>query len=76
MSVVREVVVWYKDLKQIWPSQDFELQLKIQMCPIALLSKAAGLLCNLKTCIHRVGKAAIYFCGRRYLRPKTWRSDK
>ena len=62
MSAVREAVEWtYKDLKQMWSSQDFKRQLKIRKCPIALLYKAAGLLWNIKTCLHQGGQMSIYF---------------
>ena len=62
MSAVREAVEWtYKDLKQMWSSQDFKRQLKIRKCPIALLYKAAGLLWNVKTCLHQGGQVSTYF---------------
>ena len=56
MSAVREAVEWtYKDLKQMWSSQDFKRQRKIRKCPIALLYKAAELLWNVKKCLHQEG---------------------
>ena len=77
MSAVRDAVKWtYKDLKQMWSSQDFKGQLKIRKCLIALLYKAAGLLWNLKTCLHQGGQVATYFDCRpptleRYLSTST-----
>ena len=62
MRAVREAVEWtYRDLKQMWSSQDFKRQPKIRKCPIALLYKAAGLLWNIKTCLHQGGQVSTYF---------------
>eukprot|EP00171_Calliarthron_tuberculosum_P007558 IDg7558t1 len=61
MSMVREAVEWtYKDLKQIWTSQDFKRQLKVLQSPIALLYKSSALLWNFRTCLTRGGQRTKY----------------
>lgn len=45
-------VEWsYKDLKQVWTSQDFKRSLKVHQSPIALLYKSAALLWNFRCCL-------------------------
>lgn len=62
MSMMREAVEWtYKDLKQIWTSQDFKRQLKVLQSPIALLYKSSALLWNFRTCLTRGGQVVSYF---------------
>ena len=62
ISALREAVEWsYKDIKQIWSSQDYKRGLKVRKAPIALMYKAAALLNNFKTCIYRVGQVGMYF---------------
>ena len=65
MSPVREAVEWsYKDIKQMWSSQDFKRILKVGKAPIGLLYTAAALLCNFKVCLGHGGQAASYFNSR------------
>lgn len=63
MSSVREAVEWaYKDLKQIWSSQDYKRMLRVRKSPIALLYKAAALLWNVRVCLHHgSGQTSSYF---------------
>jgi len=62
MSAVREAVEWtYKDLKQIFSSQDFKRQLKVRQAPIALLYKTSALLWNFKMCMGHGGQVVSYF---------------
>ena len=66
MSAVREAVEWtYKDLKQIWTSQDFKRLLRVRKSPLALLYKAAALLWNVRVCLHQgSGQTSSYFLCR------------
>lgn len=53
MSAVREAVEWtYKDVKQLWTSQDFKRSLKVRKTPVALLYKASALLWNFHVCMY------------------------
>jgi len=62
MSAVREAVEWsYKDIKQMWSSQDFKRNLKVRKSPIALLYTSAALLFNFKVCLGHGGQVASYF---------------
>ena len=57
LSAVREAVEWtYNDHKQMCSSKYFKRKLKIRTCPISPLYKAAELLWNVKTCLHKGGK--------------------
>ena len=75
-SAVREAVEWsYKDIKQMWSSQDFKRMLKVGKAPIGLFYTAAALLCNFKVCLGHGGQMASYFNSRaptldRYLQEK------
>ena len=62
MSAVREAIEWsYKDIKQLWSSQDFKRNLKVRMAPISLLYKTAALLTNFKVCMKHGGQVSEYF---------------
>lgn len=62
MSAVREAVEWtYKDLKQIWLSQDYKRLLKVRQSPIALLYISAALLQNIKMCMGHGRQIVSYF---------------
>lgn len=62
MSAVREAVEWsYKDLKQLWTSQDFRRGLKVRQAPIDLLYKAAALLWNFHVCMYPGGQTKSHF---------------
>lgn len=73
MSAAREAVEWsYKDLKQMWSSQDYKRMLKVRKAPISLMYKGAALLWNIKVCMQHGGEAQSYFsckppCLSRYL---------
>ena len=65
MSAVREAVEWsYKDVKQMWSSQDFKRMLKVGKARIGLFCTAAALLCNFKVCLGCGGQVASYFNSR------------
>ena len=51
----------YKDLKQMWTSQDFARKLKVRQAPIGMLYKAPALLRNLRTCAYRGGQTIATF---------------
>lgn len=62
MSAVRTAVEWtYKDVKQLWCSQDFKRSLKVRKSPIALLYKASALLWNFHVCLYRDGQTKSHF---------------
>lgn len=62
MSEVRVCVEHnYKDLKQLWTSQDFPRKIKIRQTPIAMLYKAAALLTNFRVCLYEGGQINAYF---------------
>lgn len=62
MSAVREAVEWtYKDVKQLWSSQDFKREMKVRRSPLALLYKASALLWNFHVCICPGGQTSMYF---------------
>ena len=62
MSAVREAVEWtYKDVNQMWTSQDFRRGLKVRKGPIALLYKASALLWNVHVCMYAGGQTKSYF---------------
>lgn len=62
MSSAREAVEWsYKDLKQMWTSQDFKRMLKVRKAPISLMYKGAALLWNYKVCLGHGGQTQNYF---------------
>ena len=62
MSAVREAVEWsYKDIKQLWSSQDYKRNLKVRKAPISQMYKAAAILTNIKTCLHKGGQVGSYF---------------
>lgn len=45
MNAVRDAIKWtYKDIKQLWTSQDFKRGLKVRKAPIAMIYQASGLL--------------------------------
>lgn len=51
----------YKDLKQMWTSQDFSRKLKVREAPIGTMYKAAALLWNMRTCAYRSGQTIATF---------------
>lgn len=62
MSMVRVAVEWtYKDVKQIWTSQDFRRGLKVREAPIAKLYQSAALLWNFHVCMYRGGQTKSFF---------------
>lgn len=62
MSAVREAVEWtYKDIKQLWTSQDFKRGLKVRKAPIALMYKASALLWNFHVCLYAGGQTKSQF---------------
>eukprot|EP00171_Calliarthron_tuberculosum_P002822 IDg2822t1 len=62
MSAIRVAVEHnYKDLKQIWVSQDFARNLKVRQAPVALLYKASALLWNFRTCFYKGGQVVQAF---------------
>lgn len=62
MSGVRVAVEWnYKDLKQMWSTNDYSRLLKVRQAPIGLIYKASALMLNLRTCIYKGGQAGSYF---------------
>lgn len=62
MSEVRVCVEQnYKDLKQLWCSQDFARRLKVRQAPIALLYKMSALLTNFRTCLYKDGQITEFF---------------
>lgn len=62
MSSVRETVEWsYKDLKQMWSSQDYTRMLKVRKAPVALMYKGAALLWNFKVCLQHGGEVQSFF---------------
>ena len=62
MSAAREVVLWsYKDLKQMFTTQDMRQKLKSREPPISLLYICSALLLNVKTCLGHGGQVVEYF---------------
>ena len=62
MSAVREAVEWsYRDIKQMWSSQDFHRNMKVRKSPISLLYICGALLCNMKCCFGHGGQVSTYF---------------
>lgn len=63
MSSVRESVEWsYKDLKQMWTSQDYKRMLKVRKARVSLMYIGAALLWNFKVCLQHGGEVQSYFC--------------
>lgn len=62
MSSVRVAVEWnYKDLKQVWATNDYARLLKVRKAPVAILYKASALLLNMRTCLYKGGQVGSYF---------------
>lgn len=62
VSALQEAVKWtYKDLKQLWASQDFKRDLKTRQAPIGLLYEASALLWTFHVCMCQRGQTQIYF---------------
>ena len=62
MSEVRVSVEQnYKDLKQLWCSQDFARRLKVRHAPIGLLYKMSALLTNFRVCLYKGGQITAYY---------------
>lgn len=51
----------YKDLKQMWVSQDFAHNLEVRKAPIAPLHKESAIICNFRTCFYSGGQVAKQF---------------
>lgn len=57
MSSLRVLVEHnYRDLKQMWSSQDSSRQLKVRLAPIGLLYKSSAILLNFRTCLYQGGQ--------------------
>lgn len=57
MSSVRvSVEHTYKDLKQIWTSQDFSRKLKVREAPISILYVFSAILWNFRICFYSGGQ--------------------
>ena len=62
MSSVREAVNWtYKDIKQLWTTQDYNRQLNVRLSPVALLYQTAAILWNFRVCMSGGGQESSYF---------------
>lgn len=62
MSSLRVLVEHnYRDLKQMWTSQDFARQLKVRLAPIGLLYKSSAILLNVRTCLYQGGQTIARF---------------
>lgn len=62
MSAVRVSVEHsYKDMKQMWSSQDFKRMLKVRDAPISIMYKASALLWNFKVCLQHGGQVQTAF---------------
>lgn len=62
MSEVRVSVEHnYKDLKQLWNSQDFARKIKVRQSPVALLYKMSALLTNFRVCLYQGGQINAFF---------------
>ena len=46
----------YKEIKQIWTSQDFSRRLKVRQAPIGLLYQCSALLWNILVCLYGCGQ--------------------
>lgn len=51
----------YKDLKQLWVSQDFARNLKVRQAPIGLLYKSSAIMLNFRTCAYKGGQTIARF---------------
>lgn len=57
MSSLRVLVEHnYRDLKQLWTSQDYARNLKVRQAPIGLLYQASAIMLNFRTCLYRGGQ--------------------
>lgn len=62
MNAARTAVEWtYKDVKQMWTSQDYKRMLKVRQAPISLMYKGAALLWNIKICLQNGGQTQHFF---------------
>ena len=62
MSEVRVSVEHnYKDVKQLWTSQDYLRNMKVLKAPIALLYKMSALLTNFRVCLYSGGQINHYY---------------
>lgn len=51
----------YKDVKQLWCSQDFARRMKVRQSPISLLYKMSVLLTNFRVCLYKGGQITAYY---------------
>lgn len=62
MNAARVAVEWsYKDVKQMWSSQDFKRMLKVRQAPVSLMYLGAALLWNIKVCMQHGGQVQQHF---------------
>lgn len=55
-EVIAAVERNYKDLKQLWNSQDFDCIIKVRQSPVVLLYKMSALLTNFRVCLYEGGQ--------------------
>ena len=62
MSAVRDAVEWpYKGIKQLWSLQDYKRNLKFRKAQYSQMYKAAAILINIKTYLHKGEQVGSYF---------------
>lgn len=62
MSEVRVSVEHnYKDVKQLWSSQDYVRNTKVRKVPTAFLYKMSALLTNFRVCLYNGGQISTHF---------------
>ena len=62
MNSARVAVEWsYKDIKQMWATNDYKRMLKVRQAPISMMFKASALLWNFKICLGHGGQVQSYF---------------
>lgn len=62
MASSRISVEWnYKDLKQMWATNDFSRLLKVRQFPVAMLYRSSAILLNMRTCHYGGGQTGSYF---------------
>ena len=62
MNALRTSVEWsYKDINQMWSSQNFSRLFKVLKSHVALLYNSTALPCNFKTCLGHDGQTQCFF---------------
>lgn len=51
----------YKDVKQLWSSQDFARKIKVRLAPVGLLYRMSALLTNFRVCLYQSGQIGTFF---------------